>query len=101
MIATRLFRPLLAAVLALAVAGPATAQYPPNPYYPPPGYGYGPGSQLAGAAQVIQAQGQLGLDQEQQRIMRQKVDQEKLNTKTMTLDEAHYENANKIGTAHV
>jgi len=97
MIRIRLIRPLLAIALTVAVAGQAGAQYyPGNPYYPPPypGYGYGPGSTLAGAAQVIQAQGQLGLDQEQQRIMRQKVYQEKLNTKKMTLDEANYEKAN-------
>jgi hypothetical protein len=93
---TCLLSPLFAAAVALAIAGPASAQPPPpyNPYYPPIGYGYGPGSQLAGAAQVIQAQGQLGLDQEQQRIQRQKVYQEKLNTKKMTLDEANYEKAN-------
>lgn len=95
MIRTRLMRPLLAAAVVLAAAGHASAQPPPyNPYYPPIGYGYGPGSQLAGAAQVIQAQGQLGLDQEQMRIQRQKVYQEKLNTKKMTLDEANYEKAN-------
>jgi hypothetical protein len=96
----RLIRPLLATAFALAAAGPVASQ--PSPYYPPPsgypgypGYpGYGPGSTLAGAAQVIQAQGQLGLDQEQQRIQRQKAYQEKLNTKKMAFDEAAYEKAN-------
>jgi len=55
---------------------------------------------------VIQAQGQLGLDQEQQRIQRQKAYQEKLNTKKMAFDEAAYEKANtpklhrRQGTRH-
>jgi hypothetical protein len=93
MLPGRLLHPMFATALALAAAGPVAAQ--PNPYYPPPYYpGYGPGSTLAGAAQVIQAQGQLGIDQEQQRIQRQKYYQEKLNTKKMAFDEAAYEKAN-------
>jgi hypothetical protein len=90
----RAIRPLLAAVLALAAVGPVAAQY--NPYYPQPygGYGWGPGSTLSGAANVISASGELGIQQEQQRLQRQKALQEKLNTKKMAFDEAAYEKAN-------
>ncbi len=88
---------LLAAALAGALAGPAAAQNPyyPNPYYPPYwGPGSGPGNTLAGGAQVIDATGDLYVQQEKARIERQKYYQEKIATKKMAFDEAAYEKAN-------
>jgi hypothetical protein len=94
----RLIRSLFAAVLVLAVVRPAAAQfnpYYPSPYYPLyPGSGFGPGATLAGGAQVIQASGQLGIQQEQARQQRQQYYQEKIKTKKMAFDEAAYEKAN-------
>jgi hypothetical protein len=78
----------------VATASPALAQ---NPYYPygyAPLSGFGPGATLAGQAQVIQAQGQLMINEEQARQERQKYYQDKLTTKKMAFDEAAYEKAN-------
>lgn len=85
---------LFAAGVTLLAAGPAVAQYYPNPYGPYPPYYGGIGGALAGQAQVIQANGQLAINNEQARIERQKYYQEKLNTKKMAFDEAAYEKAN-------
>ena len=79
--------------LAVVAVGPAAAQPVPYPgYYPPPIYG--PGGVLQGGAEVMRAQGQLGIDQEKARIERQKYYQEKLVTKKQTFDLAAYEKAN-------
>ena len=86
---------LLAALLVPLSAGPASAQYPYNPYYPGGGYGYGwgPGSTLEGQAQVIRAVGDLTIKQEQARILREKADRAKLETRKATLNEMLYEKA--------
>jgi hypothetical protein len=100
---TRVIRPLLAGALVLAAAAPAAAQpnpYGPYPYpYPNPGWGgwgsgFGPGATLSGSAQVIQANGQVMINQEQARQERQKYYQDKIQTKKMAFDEAMYEKAN-------
>jgi hypothetical protein len=88
------FRPVFAAAVALAMAGPAAAQYYPNPYGPYPAWGGGVGGALAGQAQVIQANGQLAINNEQARIEREKYNQEKLNTRKQAFDLAAYEKAN-------
>ena len=89
-------RSLTAVALGFIAAGSATAQ--PNPYYPGPGYYqppiYGPGGVLQGQAQVLQASGQLAIDNESTRMMRQKLLQEKMVTKKQALDLANYERAN-------
>jgi hypothetical protein len=90
---------LAAFLVLLATAGPAVAQFNPYApgYYPPPApyvSGWGPGGVLAGQAQVMQAAGQLGIDQEKARIERQKYYQEKLVTKKAAFDLAAYEKAN-------
>jgi hypothetical protein len=90
----RLLTPLAAAGFIIALAGPASAQYP-YPYpYPPYTGGFGPGNALAGQAQVMQASGDLFIKQEQARQQREKVNQDKLTTKRMAFDEAAYEKAN-------
>jgi hypothetical protein len=72
------------------------AQYPPyQPYYPPPGYGgFGPGNVLNGQANVINASGQLFIDQEKARVERETANQAKITTKRKTFDEMMYEKAN-------
>jgi hypothetical protein len=92
---------LACSLLALALAaGPAAAQNPyyPNPYYPPvwgPGAAaLGPGNTLQGGASVIQASGQLYINQEQARVEREKAEQAKLQTKKMAFDLAAYEREN-------
>jgi hypothetical protein len=76
-----------------ALSAPAGAQYPP--YYPPPGYGgFGPGNVLNGQASVINASGQLFINQEQARVEREKANQAKIDTKRKTFDEMMYEKAN-------
>src|SRR5437660_361481 len=85
--------PLFAAILILITAGHAVAQYYPNPYAPYLPYG-GVGGALAGQAQVIQANGQLAITNEQARIQREKYNQEKLNTRKQAFDQANYEKAN-------
>jgi len=77
------------------------APYPvPTPYPSPyPGYGYGggfgPGNVLQGTASVMDAQGNLMLQQEQARIEREKANQAKLDTKRKTLDWQNYEREHK------
>src|ERR1043166_9309108 len=83
---------LAAFLVLLATAGPAVAQFNPYApgYYPPPApyvSGWGPGGVLAGQAQVMQAAGQLGIDQEKARIERQKYYQEKLANKKARSEE--------------
>lgn len=78
-------------------AVPVSAQYPPG-YYPPGAYGgYYPGragGTLYGSAAVINAQGNVAVQQEQARIEREKANQAKLETKKQTFDLMMYEKAN-------
>jgi hypothetical protein len=70
--------------------------YSPNPYARPPNLAYvwGPGSALSGAAQVIQATGQFGIQQEQARIAGEQANQANIQTKRLAFDEGLYERAN-------
>ena len=100
---------LAAALICYFASGQAAAQYygmpPPPPGVAPgyspyggyPGYGYVPyaGGYWQGAASAIDAYGNLGLDMEQARILREKANQAKLDTKVKSLDVAAYERANK------
>src|SRR5262245_66109645 len=81
-------------MLLLGLSSPGHAQYPPpgyNYYYPPGGYRE---SALTGAANVINATGDLYVQQEQARIQREKANQAKLDTKKQAFDEMMYEKAN-------
>jgi hypothetical protein len=81
------------ASLTIALLGLAPCAYgQPYPYpYPIYQSGFGPGAVLQGRAQVIDAQGNLMLQQEQARIEREKANQAKLDTKRKTLDWENYE----------
>src|SRR5260370_14583489 len=73
---------------------------PPAPYpypYPDPFNqgGFGPGNVLKGAATVMDAQGNLMLQQEQARVAREQANQAKLETKRKTLDWMNYEREHK------
>jgi hypothetical protein len=74
-----------------------------QPYpYPYPYFnqgGFGPGNVLQGTASVMDAQGNLMLQQEQARIDREKANQAKLDTKRKTLDWENYEREHKWTTA--
>src|SRR6516164_1520848 len=89
-------------------AGVANAQYYPyGPGVPPPpggpttvvapGYGFFPyaGGYWNGQAAMLDAYGNLGVSQEQARIMREQANQAKLDTKKKTIDFMGYERANK------
>src|SRR5262245_35124475 len=92
----------VAAAAWLCAANPAAAQqpyypgyqgypgyYPPGPYIPPSaGYWYG-------SAAALDAYGQLGLSQEQARILREQANQAKLDTRVKAVDVTAYERANK------
>jgi hypothetical protein len=94
---SQLIRPLIAAMLAVGIAGPVPSQVPvaPNPYNPyGPTYITGPGATLSGGAQVMQATGDLWIQGEKSRQERQKYYQDKITTKKMAFDEAQYEKAN-------
>jgi len=67
----------------------------PYPYPPPYNGGFGPGNVLQGQAAVMDAQGNLMLQQEQARIEREKANQAKLDTKRKTLDWQNYEREHK------
>src|SRR5262249_35362377 len=85
---------------------PATpgAAYPPGPgsspyaggYYPP-GYGYYPypGGYWQGQAAGLDAYANLGVSQEQARVIREQANQAKLDTKVKTIDVMGYERMNK------
>jgi len=81
----------------LGVSGSAAAQYQ-YPSVPPPAYNpYYPGgrqSALSGAADLVNAQGNVYVQQEQARIQREKANQAKIDTKRQAFDEAAYEKAN-------
>lgn len=88
----RLFRysALLAAAL-LSLSGlQGQAQYPYPPY---PVVNRGPGAVLSGQADVINATGDLFVQQEQARIQREAANQAKLDTKKKSFDLRLYENA--------
>lgn len=79
-----------------AHAQPYPPPVPPYPYpYPIYQSGFGPGAVLQGTASVIDAQGNLMLQQEQARIEREKALQAKLETKRKTLDWENYEREHK------
>src|SRR5262245_60471252 len=103
----RFLRPvLLSAFLVFAALAPqASAQVVPpalysyeNPYLPPqyaPAYGgYAPGTVLSGTADVIHAQGDLLLQEQQARILSEHANQLALLTRKQTVDETNYERAN-------
>jgi hypothetical protein len=72
-------------------------QQPPPyaPYYPPSAYGYGSaGGGLTGLANVYNSQGQYQIQYQQSQLMKQQVDQAKLDTRRKSLDEWNYEQAN-------
>ena len=73
-----------------------------NPYMPgwgvgsvyPNGPGYNAGAYLNGSAQVMQASGNVMIQQEQARVEREKANQAKIDTKRRAFDEMMYEKAN-------
>lgn len=87
------------ALFLLTLAG--QAQYPPrpgfngyqgwNPFFNPFA---GPGGMLNGAANVVSAQGDVVVQQEQARVMREQAEQAKIDTKRKAFDEMMYEKAN-------
>jgi hypothetical protein len=90
----RFIVPLLLAFGVWVGVPAAHGQYPPgyaNPYYPQgsPGYNY-----LNGQADVVRAQGDLANANEQARILREKANQAKIDTKRKAFDEMMYEKAN-------
>ena len=89
----RFIVPLLLAFGVWVGVPAAHGQYPPgyaNPYYPQgsPGYNY-----LNGQADVVRAQGDLANANEQARILREKANQAKIDTKRKAFDEMMYEKA--------
>jgi hypothetical protein len=81
--------------------GAASAQYyPPNPYYPGwgAGWGAGPGigqgAALSGSADVSRAYGDVIVQQENARILREKANQAKIETKRKAFDQMMYEREN-------
>src|SRR5262249_44945050 len=85
---------LLSITIAVSAAQ-AQFPYPPpayvNPYFPQGSPGY---NVLNGQADVMRAQGDLINATEQAHIQREKVKQERLNTKRKAFDEMMYEKAN-------
>lgn len=80
------------------VTGPVVGQYPYvpsynnwNPWYNP--Y-WGRGGTMAGTANVISAQGEVLTKQEEARVLREKANQAKIETKRKAFDEMMYEKAN-------
>src|SRR5262245_58809019 len=69
--------------------------YPGSGYYPPPYGGYYPGGYWYGQAAVLDAYSNLGVSQEQARVVREQANQAKLDTKVKAIDVAAYERANK------
>ncbi len=89
---TSLHRSGVAALLLGWAAPRADAQYyPPGAGYGSVLPGVGRGATLSGSANVMSAYGQLGLQQEQARIEREKANQAKLDTNKKTLDMRNYE----------
>jgi hypothetical protein len=98
---------LSATALICALTGQSVGQYqyyppPPGPYPPPPGPGYPggyyppyPGSSWVGSGQALDAYANLGVSQEQARILREQANQAKIDTKKQTIDLLEYERAHK------
>jgi hypothetical protein len=76
---------------------PGASVLPGASFVPPPGFGYYPwgGGYWNGQAAMLDAYGNVGIDQEQARIMREQANQAKLVTRTKTIDVMAYERANK------
>lgn len=95
-------RSLLTAVLVLigsmTMPDSARAQYYPNPYNPyyprGAGPGIGQGAALSGSADVSRAYGDVIVQQENARVLREKANQAKIDTKRRAFDEMMYEKAN-------
>src|SRR5262245_42428791 len=89
---------VFAAALAVLpwAASVGSAQYYQYPVTPPPIYApyAGAGGQLAGAAQVIGAQGQYMQDQEQARITREQAFQANLESKKAAVEYSRWLEAN-------
>ncbi|HYV38036.1 MAG TPA: hypothetical protein VE988_20285 [Gemmataceae bacterium] len=100
---------LVIALLWHVAAGSAAAQYyyaaprpavapavvaPPVGAYP---FGYGPygGGPWSGAADMLDAYGNVGIDMEKARVIREQANQAKLETQKKTVDTVAYERANK------
>src|SRR5439155_16461223 len=79
-----------------AFYGPGTGSNPVGGYYPP-GYGYypSPGGYWQGQAAMLDAYSNLGVSQEQARVIREQANQAKLDTKVKTIDVMGYERMNK------
>lgn len=91
---------MLASLLATMASPHAQAQYRPvypNPYYNS-GYGYGSnygfGNTLAGYADLNRSTADVMQSNEQSRMIREKTQQERINTKKQAFDEMMYEKAN-------
>jgi hypothetical protein len=77
---------------------PGGAPLPPGGAFPAvPGYGFFPygGGYWNGQAAMLDAYGNVGLDQEQARILREKANQAKLDTRVKVLQTMQYERANE------
>ena len=80
----------------------ASAQYYPNPYAPAYGNAYprsagpgiGTGATLQGQADVSRAYGNVVVQQENARVIREQANQAKIDTKRKAFDEMMYEKAN-------
>jgi hypothetical protein len=95
-------------LVAAAIAAPlCEAQYYPRPgypavpynpyvpgYYPPNGPGYNAGAYLNGSADVMRSYGDVITKQEEARILREKANQAKLDTRKQAFDQMLYEKAN-------
>jgi hypothetical protein len=65
----------------------------PNPYFPG-GAGYGYGNALSGAADLNRSTGDVSVQYEQARLMREQYNQAQIDTKRKAFDELNYEKAN-------
>jgi hypothetical protein len=86
-----------------ALPGSVSAQYYPNPYTNPyanpyyprgAGPGIGQGAALSGSADVSRAYGDVVVQQENARVIREQANQAKIDTKRKAFDEMMYEKAN-------
>lgn len=91
-------RYLLILTASVTLAPLAHGQYYSNPYGPvyprSAGPGIGQGAALQGSASVSQAYGDVIVQQENARILREKANQAKIDTKRKAFDEMMYEKAN-------
>jgi hypothetical protein len=94
----RLFLIVAAAAAVLLAQGAATSQYQ---YAPAPAYGgypVAPGGWY-GSGQALDAYANLGVSQEQARVVREQANQAKLQTKKDTIDTMEYERQHAYGYA--